>query len=230
MTRTMFDLCGADQRLRFSPFCWRVRLALAHKGLEAETRAWHFTDKQAIAFSGQQKVPVLVDEDDEVIVDSFDIMAWLDDKYPVVSLLGEGEAQRRARFIKHWAEGALAPAIMKIAILDVFAAIDPKDRDYFRESREQRLGSRLEDFQDAQEGARLLDAALKPLRAQLEDAPFIDGERPGGADYLAFGMFMLPRVVRPQPLLEEGDAAHGWHERMLDLFDGMARNAPRVSG
>ena len=34
MTITFYDLAGGDGR-RFSPFGWRVRMALAHKGLEA---------------------------------------------------------------------------------------------------------------------------------------------------------------------------------------------------
>jgi hypothetical protein len=37
MARTLYDLAGADPDLRFSPYCWRTRLALAHKGLEVET-------------------------------------------------------------------------------------------------------------------------------------------------------------------------------------------------
>ena len=57
--RELFELCGADRELLFSPYCWRVRLALAHKGLDWQSRPIHFTDKEAIAFSGQKLVPVL---------------------------------------------------------------------------------------------------------------------------------------------------------------------------
>jgi hypothetical protein len=37
MTITMYDLAGAEMDRRFSPFCWRSRMALAHKGLAVET-------------------------------------------------------------------------------------------------------------------------------------------------------------------------------------------------
>ncbi|MBN8909662.1 MAG: glutathione S-transferase N-terminal domain-containing protein, partial [Rhodospirillales bacterium] len=57
----MYDLAGEDPALRFSPYCWRSRFAAAHKGLPLETIPWRFTDKQAIAFSGQGRVPVLRD-------------------------------------------------------------------------------------------------------------------------------------------------------------------------
>ncbi|MBV9522388.1 MAG: glutathione S-transferase N-terminal domain-containing protein, partial [Alphaproteobacteria bacterium] len=81
MTMTMYDLAGAESDRRFSPFCWRTRMALAHKGLEVEARPWRFTDKDALAFSGQGKVPVLVDGD-KTIVDSGTIAEYLDTAYP----------------------------------------------------------------------------------------------------------------------------------------------------
>ena len=53
MSIVMYDLAGADPALRFSPYCWRMRMALAHKGMPVETIPWRFTDKAAIGFSGQ---------------------------------------------------------------------------------------------------------------------------------------------------------------------------------
>ena len=60
MAIKVYDLCGADDR-RFSPFCWRIRMALAHKGLDAEFEATHFTEKDKIAFADSKTVPVIVD-------------------------------------------------------------------------------------------------------------------------------------------------------------------------
>src|SRR5436190_7008774 len=34
VTITLYDLAGAEAERRFSPFCWRTKMALAHKGLE----------------------------------------------------------------------------------------------------------------------------------------------------------------------------------------------------
>jgi hypothetical protein len=42
MPITLYDLAGDDPSLRFSPYCWRTRLALAHKGLQVETIPWRF--------------------------------------------------------------------------------------------------------------------------------------------------------------------------------------------
>jgi glutathione S-transferase len=37
MALILYDLAGADAERRFSPYCWRIRLAVAHKGMEVET-------------------------------------------------------------------------------------------------------------------------------------------------------------------------------------------------
>lgn len=85
--RELFELCGADPERVFSPYCWRVRLALAHKGLDWQSRSTRFTDKDLIALSGQKLVPVLIDEG-ETVHDSLAIFAHLDQRYPQRPLLG----------------------------------------------------------------------------------------------------------------------------------------------
>ncbi len=55
-------------------------MALKHKGLNAEEIPWRFTEKEAIAFSGQGLVPVLVDGD-KVINDSWEIAHYLETTY-----------------------------------------------------------------------------------------------------------------------------------------------------
>jgi glutathione S-transferase len=57
---------------RFSSYWWRTKLALAHKGLTVETIPWRFTDTDAIAMSGQGRVPVLLDGDKAELDDSAD--------------------------------------------------------------------------------------------------------------------------------------------------------------
>jgi glutathione S-transferase len=80
MARQLYDLAGAEPERRFSPYCWRIKLALVHKGLTFDTIPWRFTDKDVIAFSGQGFVPVLVDGD-RVVSDSWKIAAYLEDTY-----------------------------------------------------------------------------------------------------------------------------------------------------
>src|SRR5271155_1483608 len=93
MTLRLYDLAGAEPDRRFSPYCWRTRLALAHKALSVETIPWRFTDKAAIAPSGQGFVPVLVDGD-RWVSDSLAIANYLEDTYPDRPPLFGGTAVR----------------------------------------------------------------------------------------------------------------------------------------
>lgn len=52
----LFDLSGDDDDRKVSPFCWRIRLALAHKDLGFASVPWRAEEKDLIAFSGQGQV------------------------------------------------------------------------------------------------------------------------------------------------------------------------------
>jgi glutathione S-transferase len=80
MPITMYDLAGAEAERRFSPFCWRSRMALAHKGLAVETVPWRFTEKDRLPQPNQGRVPVIVD-DGRVIHDSNAIADYLEERY-----------------------------------------------------------------------------------------------------------------------------------------------------
>ena len=63
MSLKLFELVGTDPSRPFSPFCWRTRMALAHKGLDHASIPWRFTEKDAIAPHGSERVPVLLHKD-----------------------------------------------------------------------------------------------------------------------------------------------------------------------
>jgi glutathione S-transferase len=228
MAITMYDLCGAEANRRFSPFCWRTRMALAHKGLEVETIPWRFTEKDRIAFSGQGLVPVLVDGERGVVSDSWAIACHLEETYPDrPSLFGGPAGQALARFVASWTEAVVHPGISRLIILDIERCLAPQDLGYFRQSREARFGMTLEQW-CAEPEAKLaaFRRDLHPLRMTLRTQPFLAGAAPGFADYVVFGAFQWARAVSPVRLLEKDDPVHAWRERMLDLFDGLARRSP----
>jgi glutathione S-transferase len=230
MSLRMYDLAGADPEVRFSPYCWRVRMACAHKGLDLETIAWRFTDKDVIAMSGQGAVPVLIDGND-VLHDSWKIAEELDRRYPDRPLLIENEQGRAlANFARHFAQTAISSAAFKAVILDIYNAIHEKDRAYFRKSREERFGKTMEEFAISEAEAQAqLRIALSPLRALLQEQSFINGAKPAWADYCVFGSFMWLRNVSPKKLLMEDDPVFAWRERMLDLYGGLARKSKRAA-
>ena len=128
MKRILYELPAADENLRFSPYCWRVKLALAHKNLNFETVPWRFTEKDAIVFSGQGKVPVLVDGQ-TVVADSQAIAEYLETAYPnEASLFGDAPARALTQFIKAWTEDVLHPAIARIVLPDLLCACTRRTR------------------------------------------------------------------------------------------------------
>ena len=227
MPLRLYDLAGAEADRRFSPYCWRIRMALAHKELPVETIPWRFTEKAAIAPSGQPRVPVLVDGD-RWIADSWTIANHLEDAYPDrPSLFGGPAGRPLSRFYSSWADVALVGGIFRFIALDVLRHVHEKDRDYFRRSREERVGMTLETFV-ADRDARLsgFRDSLTPLRLTLKGQAFLGGERPVYADYAVFGPFQWARCASPFALLAADDPIALWRGRLLDAFDGLARAAP----
>jgi glutathione S-transferase len=226
MAMRLYDLAGADPKLRFSPYCWRAKFALAHKGLAVETMPWRFTEKDVIAFSGSERVPVLLDGD-KTIPDSWVIACYLEDAYPDrPSLFGGAAARAPTRFLNSWADTVLNPGMIRFVLMDIFRVIDPKDRAYFRTSREQRFGTTLEAFvAEPEKHLPPFRQSLAPLRTTLAAQPYLAGERPAYADYIVFGSFQWPRCISTFALLEPDDPIFAWRERMLDAFDGMGRRA-----
>ena len=77
---TLYDLVF-DKDLRPSPYCWRAKLALKHKGLAWRDEPCGFSEKQKIAFAQSQIYPVIHDGP-KVVKDSWMIAQHLDAAYP----------------------------------------------------------------------------------------------------------------------------------------------------
>src|SRR5437762_14210645 len=102
MAIKLYDLAGAEDDRRFSPYCWRVKMALKHKGLDFETIPWRFTDKEAIAPYKSTTVPVLLDGN-ESVADSWAIALYLDEVYPSrPRLFGGTESRTLCDFFNQW--------------------------------------------------------------------------------------------------------------------------------
>ena len=82
---TLYDLAFEDDR-RPSPFCWRTKFSLAHKGLDFTSVPMGFTEKEKIAFAESKTVPVIM-VGEKPVKDSWAIAVYLDDMYPERLLL-----------------------------------------------------------------------------------------------------------------------------------------------
>lgn len=223
MARKLYELLGADDR-RFSPYCWRIRMALAHKGLEAEIVPCKFTDKALFAFSGQDQVPVLQDGETSVS-DSWHIACYLEDAYPDRPSLFGGEVGRgEARFLNEWIPTLSRPLLM-FTLKDIYDHSHPDDKEYFRTTREARFGATLEEIDARRDSNRdAIEAGLATLRAVLKHQPYLCGPSPAYGDYIVFGAFQWVRSISAHRLLEVGDVLYDWRARMLDLHDGLGRS------
>jgi glutathione S-transferase len=198
MTLRLYDLAGAEPDRRFSPYCWRTRMALAHKQLAYETIPWRFTEKGAIASSGQKLVPVMVDGD-RWIADSWIIANHLEDTYPDnPSLFGDSGARALTRHYSNIADGVVG-AIFPFIALDILDHIAEPDRAYFRESREKRLGMPLETFvapnSAVQSGPRGLFTWVVGGNNTVEQHPIEVGPAAGDLTIVAAGLTEGDRVV-----------------------------------
>lgn len=226
MILKMYDLAGAQSDRRFSPYCWRIRMALAHKGLDVETVAWRFSEKELLEPSGQGKVPVLV-HNDQWLCESWVIANYLEEQFPDRPSLFGGAQGKALSYLYSTLGDFHASQIVRLVLLDIYQHLAEQDKPYFRQSREQRFGMTLEQVvQNREVQLPVFRDSLYPLRAVLKAQPFFGGDSPLYADYALFGQFQWARCISDFELLAEEDPVSHWRSRMLNAFDGLAAAAP----
>ncbi|WEX07611.1 glutathione S-transferase family protein [Chelativorans sp. AA-79] len=230
MTILLYDLVGRDEARPFSPHCWKVAFALAHKGLAFERVPTRFREVPAVEGGASKSVP-LIRDGERLVRDSFAIALYLDEAYPDrPSLFGGDGGKAMARFVERWSQLTLHSFIGQAALLDIHGLLDPQDQAYFRQSREQRFGRPLEAVPaDREERLQAFRASLEPLRTLFWHQPFIGGEGPLFPDYIVAGALQWARVSSPFPFLAEDDPVADWFGRLLDLHEGLGRSVPAAA-
>lgn len=200
-------------RAEWSTNCERVGLALAHKGLEAESVLISYEDRSEVErVSGQGLVPVLADDDGQVIADSTRILRHLEARLPDPPLFPAGQPRRAEvdlfidAFNGAWksAANALEEEVRK-------GSPDPV--------RVTTLGGSMQ-------------ASLARFEELLAGRDFLMGERFGAADCIAFPFLKYAKRRDPADtelfhvLLDEHQQLDGGHPRLsawIDRVDGMPR-------
>lgn len=225
MTILLYDLVGRDAARPYSPHCWKVKMALAHKGLAFEALPTRFLDVPNVEGGVSATVPVIRDGD-AVVADSFAIALYLDHAYPDRPTLFGGEGGKAtARFIERWSQIVIHPYLNIAALMDIYQMQDGSNRRHFRSTREARFGRPLEDVAKGREPK--LDAfraSLEPLRSMLSYQSWIGGASPLFPDYIVFGAFQWMRTTTRFDFFAPGDPVADWFGRCLDLFDGLGRS------
>ena len=139
------------------PFCARVRIVLAEKGLEYETVVIDLADRPAWLYEKNPlgKVPVL-EEDTLCLPESAVIMEYLEERYPEPTLLPSDAAERSLARLAIW-------------------------------RFEERLGDDYYAARRGEEGAlELLEGRLTELDRELDARPYVGGREYGLADIAYF--------------------------------------------
>lgn len=185
----------------FSPFARKVRLVLAYKGLDVST-----VDALALknldrlhAVNVRAEVPVLVDGD-VTVVDSADIVAYLDHRYPTPPVFPADPAARVAA--RAWER--LADCVLDAILHDISIWTWPTHR------------------RDDQPPAGLLEAGFRDIRTILDrvDAALCEQDYLCGALSIA-DLALFPHVSSLKPLGLALDETHprlsAWNRRLRGL-------------
>lgn len=222
----LYDLAASGGR-RMSPFCWRAKYALAHKGLDFETVPTRFTEIPKICGGGQKTVPVIEDAG-RTVADSWKIAEHLEEAYPDrPSLFGGPAGKALSLFVQNWAAATVHMGLFSMVVKDIHDHLDPVDQPYFRENREKRLGKTLEEAQAGRDDkVEAFARSLLPLRLTLKEQPFLGGDAPLYADYVVFGAFQWVRGISPLKLLAPDDPVQAWALRCRGLYGGLGLSSP----
>jgi glutathione S-transferase len=194
-------------RARFSTNVERVALALAFKGLEAESVWIEYGDRGAVEeVSGQGLVPVVVERDD-VVADSTHILAWLEERRPDPPLF-PADDPRRAEVE---------------TFIDWFDAVWKA----WPNAIEAELGRPEPDRHAIAGHAARMDTALDHFERMLAGRDHLMGHEFGAADCIAFPFVKYAALPRPpgddelfHRILDEHQSAAGrprlrdWIERV----------------
>jgi maleylpyruvate isomerase len=131
---------------------WRVRIALAHKGLEYEYVPVHLVKEGGEqhadwfrAMNPAEQVPVLEFEDDfgnvRRLGQSLAILGWLEERYPAPPLLPTDRYQRaRARQLAELVNSGIQP-LQNLSVIQKLRALDQDAKTWCREAIARGLAS-----------------------------------------------------------------------------------------
>jgi len=224
MTIQIYELCGADPKHLFSPHCWKVRMAVAHKELPWKTIPIPFTEVATTEGGETRRLPVIRDGQ-TVVEESYEIAKYLETTYPdKPGLLGGEGGEALTLQIVNWSQVSLHPEVAKLCLMDIYNSLAPVDQEFFRSSREKMFGCTLEEFSSKHaKYPEALNKALTPLELTLKRQAFIGGSRPLFADYAVFGALQWLHTTSSTDYLSGDSKVSQWFDSLLDMYDGMGR-------
>lgn len=187
------------------PFCEKVRLALALEGLEYESHQIDPSDRSEVQrLSGQNKVPIMVEEDGTVILESNRILQRLVSEPKSVLVPPSRRDQALTWVLVDRADARLAPISYRLK--------EKRDPD----------GNPLTE-EDLNVLRRRLQEELAVMEGILERGPFLFGERATVADVAAHAFLNRLPKAELEPLIAKFVRASGWYERFAETASAGSR-------
>ncbi|KAH8822017.1 hypothetical protein F5884DRAFT_769720 [Xylogone sp. PMI_703] len=207
----LYDL-ACTKNVCFSPVVWRIRLMLNYKRIPYKTIFLEFPDIEptlkglglvpstSATGSAVYTVPAIHHvPTNRYIMDSVPISQFIESTYPdppvpLTSELGlEIEAKARAAVGRVFGSSVM-PREIRI--------LSPRSQEYFRRTREARIGHRLEDLLNPEKEDQSWSAVEDNMRIVGElmqthkaDGPFVLGAQPSYTDFFIAGSLQCARVV-----------------------------------
>lgn len=207
----LFDLVTRSG-LRPSPYCWRAKLALKHKGVAFEARATSFSEISTLGDGTFKTLPVIQDGD-LWVGGSWNIADMAESRYRNCPPLFPNDPQRLfAQFVETWVDTELQPQIFPLAAYGIWEQLPGAEQDYFRSTRECRLGTTLEAARDqAITQISQIRGRLNSVRRILKGRRFLAGDEPAYVDYIVFGALKWHALSSTVPLYEMSDPVAAWY-------------------
>ncbi len=212
----LYDLSGKND-LRFSPPCWNVKLCLIQNKIKFKTIPVRFTDKDRIAFSNQNLVPIL-DYKDGFVCDSWNIINWLNENYPQKKIFVNNSSKNFSYFLYLWTSRHLLPILFKIIAHEIPNVLEGDDIDYYIKTREERINGSITKFVPfISSSIEEFRKSIDPIRKIIIDNGFISGIKPGIEDCIFFGNLKWVDICSTCNLLENEDPVYKWYKTLLKI-------------
>ena len=226
-TMKLYELVGYDRGHGFSPFVWRAKMALAHKGIKYEIVPLHFSEiAETLSFADSKTVPVLVDGE-TIVSDSWDICCYLESEYSSGPAIFQSVPA--AKLFNYQMGMPLLAPLFKTIVADIFEIIHDDDKEYFRSTREPRLGCTIEEAEsDHQASLAIFKSNLLPYDQYFKIEDFLGGNEPTYQDFALYGMFLWARAVSSKNILDGSEQVSNWISRMDQLYDGIGGAVKRI--
>ena len=201
-----------------SPFCRKVRLALAEKRIPFELRVERVWERRPEfeALNAACTVPVLQEENGFAIADSYAICEYLDEAYPDVSLFGRTLGERaEVRRLVAWFDGKFNAEVTQNLL--------------FEKQMKRTMGRGNPDAGAMRAGYQNMRSHMAYLGWLAENRAWLAGPQLSLADFAAAAHLSSLDYIGDVKW-ELSDAARDWYARMKSRPCFRAILADRVSG